>query len=118
MAWWKLRDWFNKSDPAEVEPVTESVAALPIFVPPPDTPSVWVRLNPTSPYQGLDLYDDSFSNPYPHAILVTGLTLMEARSNLVGKVLNWTRLTPEQLDALEKHRAFILEYAELKRMFL
>ncbi len=100
MAWWNPRDWFNKKN-----------------APGGSKPSVWVRLDPEAPHQGLDHYQESVENPWKHGMCVLGVTPDEARSNLVGKVLDWALLTRAQLEDLERKGWFSLLYEDLQRMF-
>jgi hypothetical protein len=119
MAWWNPKSWFKPKAAPDEPPAEAPPSPIPGPYPPiPDgVPCLWVRLNPAHPFQGFDHYLEAAENPFPTALLVLHLTSDEARLNLVGKVLDWTRLSPTQLDDLEKRNAFAIEYADLVRMF-
>lgn len=111
MAWWNPKDWFNEKPQAAPTPIPNPVT------PPSHEPGIWVRLNPEFPHQGLDHYSDSLDNPFPIALFVPNLSLEEARSRLVGKVVDWTRFTPEQLNVLKETGTFTLGWDDLQRTF-
>jgi hypothetical protein len=135
MAWWNPSGWFSKKAP-EASPSTEipverwvqaglhavenAVGVEPIPdapIPPSNSPYVWVKVNPAAMHQGLDHYSDAPNNPFTHALLVLGIGPEEARSELVGKVLDWALLTATDLAELEARSALVIGYETLKRMF-
>lgn len=104
MAWWNPKSWFNDT------PAPSPSA-------PPD-PFVWVALDPERPHMGIDFYSDAATNPFKYAICITGLTATEARSELVGKVLDWNKFTSVQLNAIEGGSVPVLSHTNLKAMYV
>lgn len=91
MAWWNPKSWFNTStDPAAT-----------VALPRPPEAFLWVETDPNRSGMGIDFYSDAQVNPYEFAIKVTGLSMAEARTALVGKVLNWAAFTDEELDGIQ-----------------
>ena len=111
MTWWNPKSWSeksaNKQEPA-LKPVPEFVGG----------PFVWVEVNPERAHMGLDFYSDTSGNPFKYAIRVGGLTRERARVDLVGKVLDWNRFTPEQISAIESGNPPFIPYETLKAMYL
>ncbi len=108
MAWWNPKSWFASAP----EPVAAPRHLLP------ERPFVWVSLRPDHPEMGLDFYADDEVNPFKYALCVKGLTAEEARSELVGKVIDWNRFTADDLAAIEAGNTPLLSHSELKAMYL
>lgn len=111
MTWWNPKSWFSGA------PAPEDVALPELPTLPDSTPFVWVQIRPENPHMGLDFYSDAEFNPYEHAIRVKDITPSEARAELVGKVLDWTRFTPEHLALLESGAVPTIPHATLKAMY-
>lgn len=106
MAWWNPKSWLSAPDP-------EAVPVQPVL----NKPFIWVALRPDSPHMGIDFYSDAPVNPFKYAIQVGGLTSIEARSDLVGKVLDWGRFTKEELDGIESGNPPFFSHDALKAMY-
>jgi hypothetical protein len=78
------------------------------------SPHVFAKVNPDHPHGGLDHFSES--NHFPLSIKVEGLTLEEAKRELCGKVIDWSRITEKEMKAIEGKKV-VVTVEELKRMF-
>lgn len=78
---------------------------------------VFLQLSPERPHQGIDHFSADAKCVYKYALKVTGVSQDEARLNLVGKVLDWDRLTEKQIQGIEGGKSPEIEYTVLKGMF-
>lgn len=79
-----------------------------------EKPFVYARVDPESPYSGLDYFN--IGHTYKWAIRIDGINIQDANRELCGKVLNWDMITPSQRDELDKKKLrFSLD--ELRKIF-
>ncbi len=74
---WNPLSWFKKSDP---------------------TNRVFVSVDPGAPHVGLSMFSEGKHNGAQ--VCVEGITVAQARVDLCGKVLDWDRIAPNQLNAI------------------
>lgn len=79
-----------------------------------DAPHVFAKLTPSHPHGGLDHF--STSDDWPLSIRIEGVSLEQARRECTGKVLDWGRVSDDQLKAIQKKR-LKMTHEELKGMF-
>lgn len=87
---------FEEREPLEiVEP-----APPPPVLEAPDSPFMWVEADPEYPHAGLSHFSDSPVRPAGRVLCVLGLMPEIARKEMIGRLIAWERLTPDQEAAL------------------
>jgi hypothetical protein len=79
--------------------------------------SVFVKLQPDWPHQGLDLVSTDLAHGFEKVMKVTGISKEEARLHLVGKVLDWPKLSDKQWKAIESGKPIEMAFEDLKKLF-
>ena len=81
----------------------------------PKVPRIHVAANPDHPHVGLSVFSETkLDGP---SLCVTGITLAEARLDLCGKVIDWSRLTPLQAEAIKVGGRVTLPLDTFKSLF-
>lgn len=76
---------------------------------------VYVGASPDHPHVGISvILDEKFSGP---SLCVDGITLAQARVDLCGKVIDWSRMTPQQAEAIKVGGKVTLPLATLQSLF-
>lgn len=79
-----------------------------------EKPFVYARVDPESPYSGLDYFN--IGHTYKWAIRIDGISIQDASRELCGKVINWDMITPSQMEDL-KNKKLKMSLDGLKRIF-
>lgn len=85
------------------------------FTKSPKVPRVHVLANPDHPHVGLSVFSENkITGP---SLCVTGISLAAARLDLCGKVIDWSRMTPQQADAIKVGGKITLPIDTFKSLF-
>lgn len=76
---------------------------------------VFVGIDTTHPHVGLSSF--SPEKPEGPSICVEGISINEARIELCGKVIDWSRMTPNQKEAITMGAKVTLSMQTLKSLF-
>jgi hypothetical protein len=81
----------------------------------PALPKVFVSADPNHPHVGLSVFSETkLSGP---SLCVVGISLAEARLDLCGKVIDWSRMTPQQAEAIKVGGKVTLPLNTFKSLF-
>lgn len=95
MKWYNPKTWFGK-----VQQTDESV---------------YVAADPSHPHVGLSVFSDTkLDGP---SLRVDGISLAEARLDLCGKVIDWSRMTPQQAESIRTGGRVTLPLEAFKSLF-
>lgn len=76
---------------------------------------VWVAADPSHPHVGLSVFSETkLEGP---SLCVDGITLAEARLDLCGKVIDWSKMTPLQAESIRAGGKVTLPLSTFKSLF-
>jgi hypothetical protein len=94
MTWYNPKTWFAPSEPAS---------------------RVHVAADPNHPHVGLSVFSETkLDGP---SLCVDGITLAQARIDLCGKVIDWSRMTPQQAESIKVGGKVVLPIDTFKSLF-
>lgn len=81
----------------------------------PTVPRIYAAANPDHPHVGLSVFSEGkMEGP---SLCVTGITLAEAKLDLCGKVIDWSRMTPNQAESIKTGGKVTLPLDTFKKLF-
>lgn len=76
---------------------------------------IYIGANPDFPHGGLSVFsEDKIIGP---SFCVEGITLAQARVDLCGKVIDWSKMTPLQAEAIKAGGKVTLPLSALQSLF-
>jgi hypothetical protein len=95
MTWYNPKSWFQKSQDASNR--------------------IYLSADPNHPHVGLSVFSET--NLEGPSLCVEGISLAEARLDLCGKVIDWSKMTPLQAEAVRMGGRVTLPLETLKSLF-